>query len=59
MPIKETTNDRHNQIRKDFEKHNVKEYGVYKYTKEWLFHYIAKKHFLKPKTIENIVFYRV
>lgn len=35
-----------------------KEYGVQKYSNEWILEHIAKKYFKSSKTIENIVFFR-
>jgi hypothetical protein len=37
---------------------SVREHGVKKYTSEWIYNNIAKRYWLAPGTIENIVFYR-
>ena len=50
---------RNNQIRERFAKlSTIKEYGVRKYSQEWVLTKIASSFGLSCATIENIVFYR-
>lgn len=59
MAAKETTIRLHQDIKKEFDKmSNVKEFGVRKYSVEYILQSIAHKFYKSPKTIENIVFNR-
>lgn len=60
MAVREQTIRLHAAIKDDFDKlSNVKEYGVQKYTNEYIFNKIADKYFKSVRTVENIVFGRV
>lgn len=49
----------HNDIKRDFGKlSNVKEYGVSKYSTDYILNKLADKYYKSAKTIENIVFNR-
>ena len=57
--LKQKTLESYKAIRKDFEDwSNKKEFGVQKYSVDWILETIAKRYFKSPKTIENIVFNR-
>lgn len=58
--MKDSTREFYDEIRRDFERlSNEKEFGVYKYTKEWALAKTAQRHRRSPKTVENVVFNRV
>jgi hypothetical protein len=60
MAAKESTLRLHQDIRKEFDKlSSIKEYGVKKYSYEWMMAKIAHEFYKTPRTIENIVFNRV
>lgn len=59
MAVREQTLRLHQAIRDEFDRlSNVKEYGVSKYTNQYILNKIADKYFKSAKTIENIVFNR-
>lgn len=50
----------YNTVREEFElMSSKKKFGARVYTNDYIFAYLANKHFKAPKTIENIVFNRV
>lgn len=60
MAAKNTTNQFYDTIRKEHERlTNVKEYGVQKFSDEWIRHKLASAFFREVKTIEDIIFQRV
>jgi len=49
----------HQAIKAEFERlSNIREFGVMKYSTEWIINKLAEQFFKSPKTIENIVFNR-
>lgn len=59
MSAKISTIRMHNDIKKDFGKlSNVKEFGVAKFSNDYILNKIADKYYKSAKTIENIVFNR-
>jgi hypothetical protein len=59
MAVRQSTINLHNSIKQDFNKLiNVKEFGVSKYTVQYILNTLAEKYYKSPKTIENIVFER-
>lgn len=59
MSVKTSTIRMHNDIKRDFGKlSNVKEYGVSKYSSDYILNKLADKYYKSAKTIENIVFNR-
>lgn len=59
MAVREQTLRLHQSIKDEFDRlSNVKEYGVSKYTNQYILNKIADKFYKSPKTIENIVFGR-
>jgi len=59
MAVREQTIRLHKDIKAEFDKlSSVKEYGVKKYTLDYVLHVLAQKFYKSPKTIENIVFNR-
>jgi len=59
MAVREQTLRLHQAIREEFDRlSNVKEYGVSKYTNQYMLNKIADKYYKSAKTIENIVFNR-
>jgi hypothetical protein len=60
MAVKANTVRLHIDIKKEFDKmSNVREFGVQKYSTEYILNYVAKKYYRATKTVENIVFNRV
>lgn len=60
MAAKRTTNQFYEAVRKEHERlTNVKEYGVQKFTDEWIRRKLAAAFFREVKTIEDIIFQRV
>lgn len=60
MAAKESTIRLHQDIKREFEKLSaVREFGVKKYSYEYMLAKIAHNFYKSPKTIENIVFNRV
>ncbi|HCY81523.1 MAG TPA: hypothetical protein DHV22_07965 [Xanthomarina gelatinilytica] len=60
MAVREQTIRLHQAIKEDFDKlSSVKEYGVPKYTNQYILNRLAEKYFKSARTIENIVFGRV
>lgn len=60
MAVRPQTINLYQAIRSEFERlSNIKEFGVTKYSTDWMLHYVAHKYFKSPKTVENIVFNRV
>ena len=59
MAAKATTIRLHNDIKKEFYRMSaIKEYGVQKFSIDYILNEIANKFYKSPKTIENIVFNR-
>jgi hypothetical protein len=59
MAVRDLTDKLYNDIKRDFEKYSkVKEFGVQKYSLQWVFAKLGDKYYKSPKTIENIVFNR-
>ena len=60
MAAKVITHKLYADIKKDFAKYsNIKEFGVQKFTNDWVFGFLGDKYYKSPKTIENVVFNRV
>jgi hypothetical protein len=60
MIPRDTTDRLYQDIKKDFDKlSNVREFGVQKFTNDWILAKLAHQYYKQPKTIENIVFNRV
>ncbi|GIZ09999.1 hypothetical protein [Flavobacterium sp. UMI-01] len=60
MAVKPNTVRLHQDIKKEFDKmSNIREYGVQKYSTDYILHAIAQKYYRAAKTVENIVFGRV
>lgn len=59
MAVRNLTEKLYQDIKSDFTKlSNVKEFGVQKYTNDWILAKLGDKYYKAPKTIENIVFNR-
>ena len=59
MAVKDNTLRLHQDIRKEFEKlSNVREYGVQKYSNQYILCAVGHKFYKSAKTVENIVFNR-
>lgn len=59
MAVRPQTINLYQAIRSEFERlSNIKEFGVTKYSTDYMLHYVAHKYFKSPKTVENIVFNR-
>ncbi len=59
MEGRELTAKLYTDIKAEFEKlQAVKEFGVQKFSIEWIFRKLGEKFYKAPKTIENIVFSR-
>ena len=59
MSVKPSTIRLHSDIKKDFDKmSSIKEFGVSKYSTEYVLCYLGNKYYKASKTIENIVFNR-
>jgi len=59
MAVREQTLKQHQDIKDEFNRlSNVREYGVPKYSSQYILHKIADKYYKSAKTIENIVFNR-
>lgn len=59
MAVRDLTEKLYQDIKQDFTKLcNVKEFGVQKYTNDWILAKLGDKYYKAPKTIENIVFSR-
>lgn len=59
MSVKTSTIRMHNDIKKDFDKlSDIKEFGVKKYSTDYVLNKIADKYYKSAKTVENIVFNR-
>jgi hypothetical protein len=60
MIARDTTERLYQDIKKDFDKLSaVREFGVQKFTNDWILAKLAHQYYKQPKTIENIVFNRV
>ena len=60
MAARDETNRFYEDLKRDFIKFSsVKEFGVQKYTTDWILAKLGNKYYKSPKTIENIVFNRV
>ncbi|SHG33191.1 hypothetical protein [Flavobacterium johnsoniae] len=60
MGVKQNTVRLHQDIKREFEKmSNIREFGVKKYSTEYVLKVVAKKYYRAVKTVENIVFNRV
>ncbi|MFY0714110.1 hypothetical protein J1D01_10565 [Seonamhaeicola sp. NFXS20] len=60
MAAKNTTNQFYAAVRKEHERlTKVTEYGVQKYSDEWIRRKLASVFFREVKTIEDIIFERV
>lgn len=60
MASRDRTEQLYQDIKRDFSKFsNIKEFGVQKYTNDWILGKLGFKYYKAPKTIENIVFNRV
>ena len=60
MALKDSTERLYADIKRDFDKlSNIKEFGVQKYTTDWMLAKLGQQYYKSPKTIENIVFNRV
>ena len=59
MSVKPSTIRLHSDIKKDFDKmSNIKEFGVSKYSTEYVLNFLGNKYYKSAKTIENVVFNR-
>ena len=59
MAIRAHTQRLHQDIKREFSKmSSVKEFGVQKYTTDYILNAVGEKFYKSPKTIENIVFNR-
>lgn len=59
MNSKDTTKALYTAIRNDFKSlSEKKEFGVNKYSTQWVFNKLATKYYKSPVTIEKIVFHR-
>ncbi len=57
--MKPSTIRLHTDIKKDFDKmSNIKEFGVSKFSTDYVLNYLGNKYYKSAKTIENIVFNR-
>lgn len=60
MAVKANTVRLHLDIKKEFDKmSNVREFGVQKYSTDYILNFVATKYYRSAKTVENIVFNRV
>ena len=60
MEVKDNTQRLYEDIKKEFLKlSDIKEYGVKKFTDDWILAKIGKQFYKAPKTVENIVFNRL
>jgi hypothetical protein len=60
MAVKDNTERLYTDIRRDFDKLSaIREFGVQKFTTDYMLAKIAHQYYKSPKTIENIVFNRV
>lgn len=60
MAVRDLTDKLYQDIKRDFSKFSaVKEFGVQKYTNDWILAKLGNKYYKSPKTVENIVFNRV
>lgn len=60
MAVKPNTIRLHQDIKKEFDKmSNVREFGVQKYSTDYILNFVAAKYYRAAKTVENIVFNRV
>jgi hypothetical protein len=60
MAVKPNTIRLHQDIKKEFDKmSNIREFGVQKYSTDYILNCIAAKYYRAAKTVENIVFNRV
>jgi hypothetical protein len=60
MIPRDTTERLYQDIKKDFDKLSaVREFGVQKFTNDWILAKLGHQYYKQPKTIENIVFNRV
>lgn len=60
MAVKDNTDRLYSDIRKDFLKYSaIKEFGVQKFTNDYILAKLGHVYYKSPKTIENIVFNRV
>lgn len=60
MAVRNLTDKLYHDIKSDFSKFSsMKEFGVQKYTNDWILGKLGAKYYKAPKTIENIVFNRV
>ncbi len=60
MSNKELTQKKYKAIRLEFQKWEEKKYkGVRIYTERYILKILSEKFYLAPKTIENIIYYRL
>lgn len=60
MAVKPNTVRLHQDIKKEFDKmSSIREFGVQKYSTDYILNYVAAKFYRAAKTVENIVFNRV
>lgn len=60
MAVKPNTLRLHQDIKKEFDKmSNIREFGVQKYSNDYILNFVAAKFYRASKTVENIVFNRV
>lgn len=59
MAVRTQTQRQYEDIKKEFDKlSNVREFGVQKYSLEYILRKVAHEFYKSPKTVENIVFNR-
>lgn len=60
MAVRDLTDRLYQDIKRDFSKFSaIKEFGVQKYTNDWILAKLGNKYYKSPKTVENIVFNRL
>lgn len=60
MATRDLTDRLYQDIKRDFTKYaNIKEFGVQKYTNDWILAKLGDLYYKAPKTVENIVFNRI
>lgn len=59
MAVQNELERKYEDVRNEFiKKRKIKQYGVQKFTDEWIYGYLGHKYYYSPKTVQDIVFYR-